>query len=152
MAKSKMAMNHAKNKKKNKRHTSMTESAMAKSTEVIMEKVELIVHDINTEKIPIIVEGINDKKTLRDLGIETRIFTTQNRYKQNLIEFVETIGKTINGKKILILTDFDKEGEILNRKLTSELTMRGFIPLHNIRRAIRKLFKHSKQIEAINVW
>ena len=89
---------------------------------------------------------------MRNLGIETRIFTTQNRYKQNLIEFVETIEKTINGKKILILTDFDKEGEKLNKKLSSELTMRGFTPLYGVRRAIRKLlFKHSKQVESITV-
>ncbi|MCD6483965.1 MAG: toprim domain-containing protein [Candidatus Odinarchaeota archaeon] len=142
---------HTRNRKI-KRCSKLGEYSNTKNTEAIIEKVDNIVRDINAEKIPIIVEGVNDKKTLRNLGIETRIFTTQNRYKQNLVEFVETIEKTINGKKILILTDFDKEGETLNKKLTSELTMRGFTPLHGVRRAIRKLlFKHSKQIESITV-
>jgi len=142
---------HTRNRKI-KRYSKLGEYFNTKNTEAFIEKVDNIVRDINTEKIPIIVEGVNDKKTLRNLGIETRIFTTQNRYKQNLVEFVESIEKTINGKKILILTDFDKEGETLNKKLTSELTMRGFTPLHSVRRAIRKLlFKHSKQIESITV-
>ena len=142
---------HVKNQKA-KRHNKPNMHSNAKNTNLVMEKIGNIVWDINTERIPIIVEGVNDKKTLRSLGIETRIFTTQNRYKQNLIEFVETIEKTINGKKILILTDFDKEGETLNKKLASELAIRGFTPLHNIRRTIRKLlFKHSKQIESLDV-
>jgi len=142
---------HSRNQKI-KRYIKLGEHSNTKSTELIIEEVDNIVRDINAERIPIIVEGANDKKTLRNLGIETRIFTTQNRYKQNLIEFVETIEKTINGKKILILTDFDKEGEKLNKKLSSELTMRGFTPLYGVRRAIRKLlFKHSKQVESITV-
>ena len=45
-----------------KRYIKLGEHSNTKSTELIIEEVDNIVRDINAERIPIIVEGVNDKK------------------------------------------------------------------------------------------
>ena len=66
----------------------------------------------------IIVEGQKDRESLRRLGITGQIECLQSS-RQNPIGFVETLGDT---KRIIVLTDFDREGISLAMKLSRTLT------------------------------
>jgi len=72
---------------------------------------------ISREEIPVIVEGRNDKKALRELGIE-HIFTL-NKPLYKIIE-------ELPGKEVVILTDFDAKGKQLYKKINHECSQRGF--------------------------
>ena len=83
----------------------------------------------------IIVEGLNDKKALISLGIlGQRIMHLDTE----LYLFAEKISKLT--KKAIILTDLDKEGKKLYRKLKSFLTKNG-VEVDNYFREF--LFKNS---------
>ena len=61
----------------------------------------------------IIVEGINDKKSLVSLGVSAdRIFTLNKRAIFHQIELIAE-----KHKEVIILTDLDKEGRVLYSKL-----------------------------------
>lgn len=66
--------------------------------------------------LPIIVEGRNDKKALQELGLEN-IFTLN----MPLFKIVERI----SGKEVVILTDLDKKGKQLYRKIQHDCIHHG---------------------------
>jgi 2,5-diamino-6-(ribosylamino)-4(3H)-pyrimidinone 5'-phosphate reductase len=68
--------------------------------------------------IPIIVEGPNDVKTLRKLGIVGPVFCAKSR-RLGLVDFLDSIG---THSEVIILTDFDKEGRALAWRLRKDLT------------------------------
>jgi len=65
----------------------------------------------------IIVEGQKDRESLRRIGVTGPIYCIQSS-RQNALGFVETLS---HEKRILILTDFDREGISLAKKLTRNL-------------------------------
>lgn len=71
-------------------------------------QISLHLQQIQDQNIPVIVEGRNDKKALQELGLEN-IFTLN----MPLFKIVERI----NGKEVVILTDLDKKGKQLYRKI-----------------------------------
>ena len=77
------------------------------------------VKKLRDSKLPIIVEGQNDKKTLEHLGIKSEIFTL----KKPLFSLIEEIAA--RHKKVVILTDFDKKGKELYGRLRSGLQRLG---------------------------
>lgn len=91
----------------------------------------------------IIVEGIKDKASLRAIGIRNRIFCLN---KKPLYAVVEEVAKT--AKDVVILTDLDRTGKQIYRKLCSDLQYHGV----RVDRFFREfLFKKTKlrQIEGI---
>jgi len=68
------------------------------------------------EDTPVIVEGLKDRRALRSLGVK-HIITL----KKPLFQVIEEL----DVKEVLILTDFDKEGKRLYRKLCRECTRWG---------------------------
>lgn len=62
---------------------------------------------------PIIVEGINDIKSLREINFNGKIINI-NRGK-SLYHFSENISNNYNN--VILLTDFDKKGIFLKNKL-----------------------------------
>jgi 5S rRNA maturation endonuclease (ribonuclease M5) len=68
--------------------------------------------------IPIIVEGPNDAKTLRKLGMVGPIFCAKSR-RLGLVDFLDSIA---THSELIILTDFDKEGRALAWRLRRDLT------------------------------
>jgi 2,5-diamino-6-(ribosylamino)-4(3H)-pyrimidinone 5'-phosphate reductase len=68
--------------------------------------------------IPIIVEGPNDVKTLRRLGIVGPVFCAKSR-RLGLVDFLDSIATR---SEVIILTDFDKEGRALAWRLRRDLT------------------------------
>lgn len=65
----------------------------------------------------IVVEGQRDRESLRRLGITGPIQCLQSS-RQNAVGFVESLGPA---KRIVILTDFDREGVSLAKKLARTL-------------------------------
>ncbi len=82
----------------------------------IGEEILSLIDEICEQKIPVIVEGHNDKKALRELGIES-IFTL------NLPLF--KIVERVKGKEVVILTDLDKKGKQLYRRIQHDCIHHG---------------------------
>ena len=80
------------------------------------QQIILHIEEIQQENIPIIVEGRNDKKALQELGLEN-IFTL------NLPLF--KIVERIQGKEVVILTDLDKKGKQLYRRIQHDCIHHG---------------------------
>jgi 5S rRNA maturation endonuclease (ribonuclease M5) len=75
----------------------------------------------NEESAIILVEGQNDLAALRKLGIEHTIKKMSGkRIFDNL--------SSLKGKNIIILTDFDRAGCNLFKKIRNELEVMGFSP------------------------
>jgi len=68
--------------------------------------------------VPVIVEGPNDVKTLRKLGITGPIFCAKSR-RLGLVDFLDSIATY---SEVIILTDFDKEGRALAWCLCKDLS------------------------------
>jgi 2,5-diamino-6-(ribosylamino)-4(3H)-pyrimidinone 5'-phosphate reductase len=67
--------------------------------------------------VPVIVEGPNDVRTLRKLGIAGPIFCAKSR-RLGLVDFLDSVAKY---PEVIILTDFDKEGRALAWRLRRDL-------------------------------
>jgi 5S rRNA maturation endonuclease (ribonuclease M5) len=65
----------------------------------------------------IVVEGQKDRESLRRMGITGPIQCLQSS-RQNALGFVESLQRT---KRIVVLTDFDREGNSLAKKLARSL-------------------------------
>ncbi|MGA2783568.1 MAG: toprim domain-containing protein [Candidatus Bathyarchaeia archaeon] len=66
----------------------------------------------------IVVEGQKDQKSLRSIGITGPILCLQSS-RSNFVGFVESLTET---KRVIVLTDFDREGVSLAKKLSRMLT------------------------------
>lgn len=94
----------------------------------IGEKLLELFNEIKNQTI--IVEGKRDKKVLHSFGftkiikIERGLYETTTKIKNNVI----------------ILTDFDKEGKLINKKLTRLLQSQGIKVDINMRKKVGSLF------------
>ena len=81
-----------------------------------LRKVIEFLHEIN-KNIPVIVEGKKDASALRRLGLAGDIITLHNG--KNIYDFCADIEERFN--KVVILVDWDKKGEYLNKTLSENL-------------------------------
>ncbi len=73
------------------------------------------------ESCAVIVEGKNDEKALRNLGVKTEFFQVCNG-----VPFHDVCDKIVaEFSDVILFTDLDREGNKLNRKLKSCLSQRG---------------------------
>jgi len=87
---------------------------------VRLERFQQLMEQVGSESSngsTIIVEGQKDRESLRRMGITGPIQCLQSS-RQNALGFVEKLGRT---KRIVVLTDFDREGISLARKLVRSL-------------------------------
>jgi 5S rRNA maturation endonuclease (ribonuclease M5) len=84
---------------------------------------------------PIIVEGKKDLKSLRILGVKGQIYCISGRSLVNIIDELSTY------QKIIILTDFDKEGRKISRKLIKNLQALGIRIELKFQNEIKKIVK-----------
>ena len=79
-------------------------------------QLEAEVEKIDRDVDAAIVEGYADKKALRKLGFESKIFLSAERTIEDLAEDV------IRGAdRVAVLTDFDEHGKEQNRKISQAL-------------------------------
>ena len=91
----------------------------------------------------IVVEGRKDREALRQLGVKTEVIELNNRALYKVIESIAD-----NHKRVIILTDLDRQGKRLYSILKSGLLERG-VEVDNIFREF--LFKKTRlrQIEGL---
>lgn len=96
----------------------------------------------------IIVEGKRDKNVLSKLGFKKIFVLNKSRGFYNLSE-------KLKDKEVLILTDFDPEGEKIAKRLSKILVRMNSTVKRNPRNKLRKLFLMNKinTIEGLkNCW
>ncbi|MCZ3374167.1 MULTISPECIES: toprim domain-containing protein [Methanobacterium] len=97
--------------------------------------------------MPILIEGKKDEEALRELGITGNIIKVSGSGLK-LFEIAEIAAKT--SSKVIILTDFDKKGDILAKKLSEDIQSLGSHPDLNIRKNIIKITRrYIKDIESL---
>lgn len=67
--------------------------------------------------VPIIVEGRKDLESLKKIGIKGRICCI----KSSRLNFTSLLDELKKEKEMIIMTDFDKEGDELARQLSNSL-------------------------------
>ena len=92
-------------------------SAQKRRLEAVTALIEVVAAH-SSRGIPVIVEGPNDVKTLRKLGISGPIFCAKSR-RLGLVDFLDSIAVH---SEVIILTDFDREGRALAWRLRTDLS------------------------------
>lgn len=94
----------------------------------------------------IVVEGIRDRESLRKMGIEGRIICLQSSRK-NAIGFAEGLQ---NVQDVIVLTDFDREGVSLAKRLARILNSQSVHVNLVLWRELRQLTRsHVRSIEEL---
>jgi 5S rRNA maturation endonuclease (ribonuclease M5) len=94
----------------------------------------------------IVVEGRKDVESLRSLGINGEIKLSS---QQPLLDFTEKLSRS--GKDIVLLTDWDRKGGMVARKIIDYLHAYSIIPNMDIRARIGFLVKKRiKDIESLS--
>ncbi|MCD6490870.1 MAG: toprim domain-containing protein [Candidatus Njordarchaeia archaeon] len=101
---------------------------------------------LGKDKLVIVIEGKHDEKVLKKLHFSGVIVKCQAHGIEKTIDKI-TAEKPQN---VLILTDFDKAGELEARKLGLELESLGIKILNNYRNEFRRIFPHISRIEELN--
>lgn len=92
-------------------------SAEERRLEAVTQLLEAVVA-YSKRGVPLIVEGPNDVKTLRRLGIVGPVFCAKSR-RLGLVDFLDSIA---THSEVIILTDFDREGRALAWRLRRDLS------------------------------
>jgi 5S rRNA maturation endonuclease (ribonuclease M5) len=80
-----------------------------------LDKFNYILESINLSNMPILVEGKKDTRALKDLDCTGQIIELNNG--NSLLSTVESLVKLYTSKSFIILTDWDRTGNILADKL-----------------------------------
>ena len=114
-----------------------------------LEKIQVILGDINTNTDLVIVEGIRDVKAIRELGYLGRIDVISHS-KISFPDLATYISES--AKTVLVLTDFDESGMKQANRLTSLLEGIGVKVEKEKRRMLEKLFNiaGTKTVESID--
>ncbi len=95
---------------------------------VILKRLKNLITQLNNNIV--IVEGKRDVIALDKIGVRTNVFTYE--------KFIRN--KQITGKKAVILTDFDKAGEVKKKIISSILIERSIIENDELRRKFKHIF------------
>ena len=96
--------------------------------------------------VPILIEGRKDEEALKKLGVEGE-FIKVSGTPLNLFEIAEIAAKS---SKVIILTDFDKKGNQLAKRLSQDIQSLGSEPDMQIRRRIMGMTrKYIKDIQSL---
>jgi 5S rRNA maturation endonuclease (ribonuclease M5) len=110
---------------------------MASRDDYRVEKIADMIGELSghsSSGVPILVEGKRDENALKELGVRGRIIRIR-QHRKRLFELTEELSKY---KSIVILTDFDQEGEALSQEIRRQLQLWGVqtIMREKIRKAI----------------
>ncbi len=86
------------------------------------EKVKKCIQKLRTFKGTIVVEGKKDKNALKQIGVKANICTIKSS-NLSVTNYAIALGRKMQKKnqKVLILTDFDEEGNKLAKSLMNKL-------------------------------
>jgi len=113
-------------------------------------KLSCIIEDLKIcaeQGMPILIEGKKDEEALKNLGIYGN-FIQVSGSGLKLFEIAETAVKS--SSKVIILTDFDKKGIELSKRLAQDIQSLGCYPNLEFRRKIMGItWKFIKDIESL---
>jgi 5S rRNA maturation endonuclease (ribonuclease M5) len=101
-----------------------------------LERLRLLLLDAEERVDLVLVEGSRDVEALRSLGYGGRVATC-NRFCVNEAELAEAIA--IESGRVLVLTDFDREGAELNTRLSELLEHMGVAVDKTLRGEVARL-------------
>lgn len=108
--------------------------------EVRLEKFQKLIERISFESqrgSVIVVEGLRDKESLREMGISGTILCLQNS-RMNAVRFAEQLNDI---QDVVVLMDFDRQGVFLAKNLTRILNSQGVRTNLILWRDLRRLTK-----------
>ncbi|NPA76796.1 MAG: toprim domain-containing protein [Candidatus Diapherotrites archaeon] len=95
-----------------------------------------------SEEAPIVVEGKNDVAALNDLGIFSVVSVNAHGGPVGTIDFLAEGGT----REIIILTDYDRRGEELHKRLAELALSAGIRVNDNLRKKLREV-THVRYVE-----
>ncbi len=96
---------------------------------------------------PVLIEGKKDEEALNQLGIQGNIIKVSGSGLK-LFEVAEMAVES--SSEVIILTDFDKKGTMLAKKLSKDIQSLGSHPDLNIRKNLMNITrKYIKDIESL---
>lgn len=100
----------------------------------LLNELEALATEMNVKIQALVVEGAHDRKTLRFLGCRMPILLCSS-YSQ------ETLADIITQKfcNVVILTDFDEQGKLINTKMSKLLERKGIAENQFYRKRIKKI-------------
>lgn len=114
-----------------------------------LEQIEELLSELRAcaaQGVPVLVEGADDERALRGLGMEGRIFRISGGSK-TLLNFLEGLA---GFKQIIILTDFDRAGDKLAKFCAGHLKRLGVEPVVEFREKLKAILrKDVKDIEGL---
>ncbi|KUK00877.1 MAG: toprim domain-containing protein [Methanobacteriales archaeon] len=97
--------------------------------------------------IPILIEGKKDEEALQELGIHGK-FIKISGSSSNLSEIADSVARS--SSMVIILTDFDRKGNQLAKRLRREIESLGCYPNLQIRKRIMGMTrKYIKDIQSL---
>lgn len=118
-------------------------------TPEVLEEVEKLLDELReyaSEGIPVVVEGIRDKRALRELGVKGTVLQISGNRKTAL-NFLEGLARY---EQIVIMTDFDRAGDELAKFCAKHLQGLGAEPVLDLRRKLKALLhKDVKDIQGL---
>jgi 5S rRNA maturation endonuclease (ribonuclease M5) len=95
----------------------------------------------------IVVEGVHDREALEKLGITKEIVLCSSRPHTDFIDYISS-----RHKKVVILTDYDRTGKRINKKLSSWLEREGIKVEKQYRDEVGRIlgFRGMRSIESVN--
>ena len=101
---------------------------------LLAERLLRLVDLINSSVDLVLVEGSRDEEAVRSLGLTTTVLRVSGRSLRSSL--VYEVVELFRGRRVLVLTDFDEEGERLNRALSSHLSRMGVRVEEGLRRRV----------------
>ncbi|ADL58873.1 MULTISPECIES: toprim domain-containing protein [Methanothermobacter] len=115
-------------------------------------KLQQITHEINELKyqgelgVPILIEGRKDEEALRELGVEGPFIKVSG----SMMGLSEIALRAASASRVIILTDFDRKGSELAKRLYTDIQSLGANPDLRIRRRLMGMTrKYIKDIQSL---
>ena len=110
-------------------------------------ELESVIQEMDNFVDAIVVEGIHDKEALEKLGITKEIVLCSSRPHTDFVDYISS-----RHKKVVILTDYDRTGKRINKKLSSRLERAGIKVETRYRDEVGRIlgFRGMRSIEAVN--
>ncbi|MCG2828865.1 toprim domain-containing protein [Methanothermobacter sp. K4] len=115
-------------------------------------KLQQITHEINELKyqgelgVPILIEGRKDEEALRELGVEGPFIKVSG----SMMGLSEIALRAASASRVIILTDFDRKGSELAKRLYTDIQSLGANPDLRIRRRLMGMTRrYIKDIQSL---
>jgi 5S rRNA maturation endonuclease (ribonuclease M5) len=110
-------------------------------------ELERVIEEMDDSVDAVIVEGVRDKAALEELGITKEIVMCSSRPDTEFVDYLSS-----RYKRVTILTDYDRAGKSVNKRLIARLERAGVKVDNQYRERIGWILglRGMKDIESVN--